>query len=82
MIRSIIKEKGISLKEISDNTGLTESTVINTIYSERKKHYKTILNFVRGKEVIKGVENIQGNKRFQTLLMNGFSYWEAFRICE
>ena len=82
MIRSIMKEKVISLKEIVKQTGLSKSTVENTIYQDRKKNRDIILNFVKSKEVIKGVDNIKGDKRFQTLIASGFGYWEAFRICE
>jgi predicted transcriptional regulator len=82
MIKQLMKDKGVTLKEISKGTGLSQSTVNNTVCSYRKKHQKTILDFLNSKKVIKGIKNIEGDKRFQTLLMNGFSYWEAFRICK
>lgn len=82
MIKQLMKDKGVTLKEISKGTGLSQSTVNNTVCCYKKKHQKTILDFLNSKKVIKGIKNIEGDKRFQTLLMNGFSYWEAFRICK
>lgn len=77
------KKKGLTIKKIGQELGMTEQTVAFALRGETKEQFDKIKVFVLSYEALPKYfrQTLPTYKRtLEQLLMNGFSYWEAIRI--
>ena len=82
-LNEIRLKKGLTYREIGESIGLSEIQVSHLFSEQRFLHLEKIQEFVLGFEGLPEyfrIQKLPSRKTLDTLLMEGFSYWEAIRI--